>query len=49
MNSLTVPGGESSAYRLFADNLPARADKVGLIDQGAEITYRSEERRVGKG
>ncbi len=39
MNSLTVPGGESSAYRLFADNLPARADKVALIDQGAEITY----------
>ena len=34
-----IPGATGSMYRLLADNLPARADKIALIDAGETATY----------
>lgn len=34
-----IPGGEASMWRLLADNLPARADKIAVIDQKRQASY----------
>ncbi len=39
MSISEIPGTTGTMYRLFADNLPARADKVALIDAKAEVSY----------
>lgn len=33
------PAGEASLYRLLADNLPARTDKIALIDARRQVSY----------
>ncbi len=43
-----VGAGEATVYRLLADNLPARADKVAVVDADREMTYRALETAAGR-
>lgn len=38
----------TTVYELFADNLPARADKALIIDDGQPVTYAEISARVGR-
>jgi acyl-CoA synthetase (AMP-forming)/AMP-acid ligase II len=43
-----VEAGEATVYRLLADNLPARAEKVALVDADRVMTYGALQAEAGR-